>query len=323
MTEREKILKRYSHRLQNICIDFPSLNIARSASPKAPSSLSNHQKRICHARLELLRLDILEDTLSTSKSSKPKLSSADYEKFSSEIDLLDSSLNLSFVQSKFSLLYQLHDLLRLVVVFFALFTAGMIVSLPMLFLRVTDGLFASIGFPRPYKPACIATKAFIGNTILLTSGVVLKVQGLTSQTFSSKRTLACFTHGSTIDAFVLGATLPIPATVLAKKELFLLPYFGWLMQAYGNVPIDRKNINSAVVSLEIATELADSVLIAPEGTRSTTGQLLPFKKGPFHLWHSLHGPIVPIVITGAYELLPPGTSLPPLPVLPSCLPSLT
>jgi 1-acyl-sn-glycerol-3-phosphate acyltransferase len=83
------------------------------------------------------------------------------------------------------------------------------------------------------------------------------------------------------------------------------------MQAYGNVPIDRKNRNSAVVSLEIATEIADSVLIAPEGTRSTTGQLLPFKKGPFHLWESLHGPIVPIVITGAYELLPPGESLPP------------
>ena len=53
----------------------------------------------------------------------------------------------------------------------------------------------------------------------------------------------------------------------------------------------------------------DCVLIAPEGTRSTTGQLLPFKKGPFYIWEDLHVPIVPLVVFGAFELFPRGQSM--------------
>jgi 1-acyl-sn-glycerol-3-phosphate acyltransferase len=294
-------LKKYLERLHHLQQELRS---------KDSTKLTNHEKRVTHARIELLRLDLTDDLLFSSPSQQQQRLSPllmnEINAIEKELDLLDEQLKLSFVTSSSSLFYQLHDLLRLLIVLYLLFTSGMIISLPLLLLRVTDSLFASLSLPRPYKPICVATKAFISNLILLTSGVVLKTQGLNHQTFLQKRTLACFTHASTLDAFVLGATLPTPATVLAKKELFILPYFGWLMQAYGNVPIDRKNRNSAVVSLEIATELSDIVLIAPEGTRSTTGQLLPFKKGPFHLWESLHGPIVPIVVTGAYELLPPG-----------------
>jgi hypothetical protein len=199
-------------------------NLQQEISSKDSSRLTNHEKRVIHARLELLRLDLIEAHLVDKKKSSSSVPVTDeIETFHTELDQLDEQLNLSFVSSSSSLLYQLHDLIRLLVVLYFLFTAGMIISLPLLLLRVTDPLLATLSLPRPYKPICVSTKSFIATYILLTSGVVLKTQGLTPQTFSpSRRTLACFTHGSTIDAFVLAATLPIPATVLAKKELFLL-----------------------------------------------------------------------------------------------------
>ena len=55
------------------------------------------------------------------------------------------------------------------------------------------------------------------------------------------------------------------------------------------------------------THTGDCVAIAPEGTRSTTGHVLPFKKGPFHLFEDLKtAAIIPVVIMGAFDLYPPG-----------------
>lgn len=84
-----------------------------------------------------------------------------------------------------------------------------------------------------------------------------------------------------------------------------------MMTAWGSIPVNRNNRSSAVQSLETAQSAAgigDCVMIAPEGTRSTTGQLAVFKKGPFYLWEAMGKvPIVPLVIYGAYELYPPGS----------------
>lgn len=51
------------------------------------------------------------------------------------------------------------------------------------------------------------------------------------------------------------------------------------------------------------------IVIAPEGTRSKSGQLLPFKKGPFYMWEQLQSPIVPLVFMGTYDLYPVGTTV--------------
>ena len=58
-----------------------------------------------------------------------------------------------------------------------------------------------------------------------------------------------------------------------------------------------------------AAKLGECLAISPEGTRSTTGQLLEFKKGPFYLWEQLQTPIIPIVTMGAFELFPPGSQM--------------
>ena len=94
----------------------------------------------------------------------------------------------------------------------------------------------------------------------------------------------------------------------------MMPFMGWFGLAIGGIPVDRGNRERAVAALNIATrsasQVSDSkcaVLIAPEGTRSTTGHLLPFKKGPFHIWSELNAPIVPMVSYGNYDLYPTGS----------------
>jgi hypothetical protein len=78
------------------------------------------------------------------------------------------------------------------------------------------------------------------------------------------------------------------------------------------VPVNRGNRDQAVKSMEaaaFAAKLGECMAISPEGTRSKSGQLLGFKKGPFHLWEQLQTPIIPIVTMGAFELYPPGCSM--------------
>jgi 1-acyl-sn-glycerol-3-phosphate acyltransferase len=79
------------------------------------------------------------------------------------------------------------------------------------------------------------------------------------------------------------------------------------MAASGFVPIDRGNRSRAVRSLKLAAERVRSgrpVVLFPEGTRSTIGTMLPFKKGPFHLALQAGVPVVPVAISGTARILP-------------------
>lgn len=98
----------------------------------------------------------------------------------------------------------------------------------------------------------------------------------------------------------------------AKSTLFMIPFFSWHLAAYGGVAIDRSNKEQAIGALGAAAASAhdgDCVAVAPEGTRSKSGQLLAFKKGPFYLWEQLHVTVIPVVIFGAFELYPPGKQM--------------
>jgi 1-acyl-sn-glycerol-3-phosphate acyltransferase len=99
--------------------------------------------------------------------------------------------------------------------------------------------------------------------------------------------------------------------MVAKIELFSVPVFGQAMRNAGFIAIDRGSRTSAVKSLQLARETMRSginVWIAPEGTRSPTGKLLPFKKGGFHLALDVREPILPVTIQGTRLALPPGAA---------------
>jgi 1-acyl-sn-glycerol-3-phosphate acyltransferase len=107
-----------------------------------------------------------------------------------------------------------------------------------------------------------------------------------------------------VDQFMIAAFIPHYITAVGAIEQFRYPIWGYIMKQYGIIPIVRKDIKKALTSLikaEEALNIGISFLISPEGTRTLTGELGPFKKGPFHLAKNTGTTIVPIGLIGAFE----------------------
>ncbi len=114
-------------------------------------------------------------------------------------------------------------------------------------------------------------------------------------------------HQSDVDTLVVLAGIPVQFRWIAKKELFNVPLFGMAMRNAGYIPIDRRNHESALKSLEEAAQKirkGTSVMTFPEGTRSRNGTVQPFKQGIFHLAIQAGVPIVPVTIIGSGAIMP-------------------
>lgn len=114
-------------------------------------------------------------------------------------------------------------------------------------------------------------------------------------------------HQSHYDIPVLYQTLPLSMRMVAKRELFRIPLWAQAMRAAGFIELDRSDRERAIRSLEAAREALErgiSIWIAPEGTRSASGALGPFKKGGFKLALSAGAPILPVSIEGTRQALP-------------------
>lgn len=107
-------------------------------------------------------------------------------------------------------------------------------------------------------------------------------------------------HESYADIFLL-CYLPWEMKWLAKKTIFNIPVMGWIMRMAGDVPLVRGNRASAIGALARCRDrLARrvSVMVFPEGTRSNTDDLLPFKDGAFALAVESQVPVLPIAVAG-------------------------
>jgi 1-acyl-sn-glycerol-3-phosphate acyltransferase len=114
-------------------------------------------------------------------------------------------------------------------------------------------------------------------------------------------------HSSAYDIPVSFVAIDGSMRMLAKKELFRIPVFGRAMRMSDFVKIDRQNKEQARKDLEIARrKMEDGIIIwiAPEGTRSVDGTLLPLKKGGMHLAIQTQAIIVPVVIKDIHRVLP-------------------
>jgi 1-acyl-sn-glycerol-3-phosphate acyltransferase len=98
--------------------------------------------------------------------------------------------------------------------------------------------------------------------------------------------------------------------VLYKAELRKLPILVRAWDLAGFVPLERGNREQSLPAIDRAAEAlreGNSFLIFPEGTRSRTGELLPFKKGGFIMALKGQVPIVPVAITGARDAMHKGS----------------
>jgi len=144
------------------------------------------------------------------------------------------------------------------------------------------------------------------------AGVHVKVTGM--ENIDSKATYVfAGNHTSQFDIYSFQAQFPHDFRWIAKKELFNVPIFGRAMRKVGFISIDRSRGREAFKSLsQAARRISDgsSVLIFPEGTRSTDGKLHPFKAGAFLLAIKSGVPVVPIGFNNASYVLPKGKLLP-------------
>jgi 1-acyl-sn-glycerol-3-phosphate acyltransferase len=98
--------------------------------------------------------------------------------------------------------------------------------------------------------------------------------------------------------------------VLYKHEIDQIPLLARAFRMAGFIPIDRRNKESAMRSIEAganALRAGQSFLIFPEGTRSKTDQMLPFKKGGFRMAIKAGAPVVPVAISGGRAAMVPGS----------------
>jgi len=116
-------------------------------------------------------------------------------------------------------------------------------------------------------------------------------------------------HQSHLDILCLLGFLPGETRFAAKKELWRHRVMAGILDTLEMVPIDRDEPEQAIGALERAARKRQSIVIFPEGTRSRSGSLQPFKKGAFVLAIASGMPIVPVVCRGTRRLMPKGSRL--------------
>lgn len=114
-------------------------------------------------------------------------------------------------------------------------------------------------------------------------------------------------HTSYMDTPVIFASLPFQFRILAKKELWPIAFIGWYLSRSGQIPIDTVTARGTLTSLGIGARALTAgmpLFVFPEGGRTPDGTLQPFMSGAAFLAIRAQVPIVPIALTGVYDLLP-------------------
>jgi putative phosphoserine phosphatase/1-acylglycerol-3-phosphate O-acyltransferase len=175
-----------------------------------------------------------------------------------------------------------------------------------------------------YRTANQLTRMFgdIGSAF---AGLDFEVEGL-DHLRRKGPTIYVFNHQSLLDSMVLAHLLREDVVALCKKEMANTPVVGMLLRQADTIFVDRADTDQREV-LQRALDVLKSgrsLVIAPEGSRSTLGDIQPFKHGAFYLARKAGVPIVPIVLHNVKDALPNGgwlirpatirvTVLPPMP----------
>jgi 1-acyl-sn-glycerol-3-phosphate acyltransferase len=144
--------------------------------------------------------------------------------------------------------------------------------------------------------------------ILAISMVRVKAKGLNN--ILNEPAIYVANHASQLDIPIICAQVNRPMFFIGKIELKKVPVLGQYMKIVGMIFVDRKNRERAMASMRTAIQDIQggkSIAAFPEGTRTKTGELLPFKKGVFTISKEGQIPIVPIAVIGSARALASGS----------------
>ncbi len=132
----------------------------------------------------------------------------------------------------------------------------------------------------------------------------VRIEGELPDPDSAPFVAAC-NHESLADVLIVG-TLPFEMKWLSKAEIARLPFVGWMMKMAGDVTVhrfDRRSRGASYDALVAWLERGSSVMMFPEGTRSRTGEMLPFRSGAFRLAIETGRPVQPLAVSGTHDAI--------------------
>ena len=145
---------------------------------------------------------------------------------------------------------------------------------------------------------------------LACAGIRYRVRGL--EHVPGRSVVFCSNHESNVDPAVLFMALHPQLHIMYKAELHNFPLMGTVFDVGGFIAVDRRDRKKSMASLAAGAEsirAGNSFLIFPEGTRSRTGELLPFKKGGFIMAIQAQCPIVPVAVSGGRASMRKGSAI--------------
>ncbi|MGH9483277.1 MAG: lysophospholipid acyltransferase family protein [Terriglobales bacterium] len=146
--------------------------------------------------------------------------------------------------------------------------------------------------------------------LLRTASVRTTVEGAENLVQGSPSVMVC-NHLSYMDVPVLFAALPLQFRILARQGLFRIPFLGGHLRRSQHLAVDQSNPRASMRSLQQAAAAVAAGLplfVFPEAGRSFSGELQEFVPGAFYIAIQAQVPVVPMVLVGTFEILPPTTA---------------
>lgn len=147
---------------------------------------------------------------------------------------------------------------------------------------------------------------FWARLLIIFAGCSLKVKG-GENLHEQPVAVYASNHTSYMDTPVVFAALPFQFRILAKKELWPIAFIGWYLDRSGQIPIDTRNPRATLSSLGLGVKAlrgGTPLFVFPEGGRTPNGELQSFLSGAAYLAIRAQVPLVPIALSGVYDLLP-------------------